>query len=267
MKQKSRSLLEQKLKKLQYQNFVIDEIDINIDLVKEMSFYRVAKIAKKIHLCEPLRIFSLTDITKIFYIEQDIRQDLTNIISYWEIHLRSILSEYYEVWYGPHGYKEKTHFFDPPIHKILLAKIAKQLDMKSQYEVIEERNIHNLADLPIWYALEVSTMHMLTLFYQILTVDKQEAIAEHFGVSSMIFSSWLSFILVVRNACAHQGLLFNRTFDRPVILPATKVANVGGAYYILNTLLAKTEFMLKFRRDKSSENCLGYEWVKKYYGL
>lgn len=235
--------IEKRLLSLKKHNIILDNMEVNAMKIAEIGYYRISQIIKRIHEQEPKRETELSQIIEIFYGEQELRSFLDQLISFWEISLRTLMSEAYSLWYGSFGYKDEQFFSDKRLHGVLMHKIEKQLDMKTLYEVIDDRKYEKIDNLPIWVAAEMSTFHMLTLMYELLPENKQRTISSRFGLEPTIFLSWIQYLSVVRNACAHQGLLFCRSFEREVILPKGMKQDVYAAIYILDQLLRDSKML------------------------
>ena len=265
-----KSTIAEQIKNLEKIGVILDTCATDIDNLLRIGFFRISQIAKQIHEDDPSRQTALCDIVKIFHYEQSIRGELSEYISYLEVQLRSLITAYYVEWYGAHGYKERKNFADQAmIHGTVIGKVKKQLQMKSLYEVVDDRQIdeRNIEDLPVWTAMELSTFPMLTMFIEMLPVEKQAELALYFGVDNTILLSWVDYLVVVRNACAHQGLLFNRKFNRTPINDDGREATVGTAFYILNKLLnyepfysIKTELRKVILLEEDA-------WINKYFDI
>lgn len=256
----------ERIKNRQLPNLSLTDLDKNISVITQIGFDRFMQFVTKIDEQEPDRIVTIYDIFTAFTIEQNIRAFLTTEISDAELLLRSVIGEYYLLWYGAHGYKKSDLFPDAETHDYLMYKVKKQLKMQPQYEVTALNLTDDIYELPIWAAMEIATFQMLTIFFKILPVDQQNEIATQFGLDATTFFSWLEFILVVRNACAHQGLLFGRHFNRKTILPKPYSRSVYAANYVLAHLLStnfaeQEENISQFFSDSEDK------WMMKYYGI
>lgn len=260
-------VIKRRLLTLKHYNVTLDNIDENTEIISKIGYYRISQIVKRVHKVEPMRKMMLSELIAIFYKEQSLRKELNSMITHIELMLRTQFTERYHTWFGTFGYQQQSHFENQKLHAILMRKIAKQVDMKSIYEFIDDFRMRTFEELPIWMAAEMSTFHMLTLFFDILPLEKKQEIASYFGKDAAIFGTWLDFILVVRNACAHQGLLFSRKFERFVLLPENYHADIAGAVYVLNDLMRFTHLLSEdevINLDKAKMLLSGFE---EYYGF
>ncbi|MGL5042661.1 MAG: Abi family protein [Culicoidibacterales bacterium] len=257
--------IENRLKMLAHAHLKLDDLEEHSDKLRTIGYYRVSQIIKRIHHVEPKRIVTLAQVIDIFNGEQKLRGILSELISYFEITMRSHISEAYLQWFGRNGYKDEKNFPNKQLYPILMRKITKQVDMKSLYEVIDYKKYTDIEQLPIWIAIEMSTFHMLTLFVEVLPGDKQAFLAEKFNLDRETFISWINYILVVRNACAHQGLLFSRKFERDVILAPGTSPDVFAALNMLKVLLGDTQFSEVERIFKQSGDIAELMNFMNYY--
>ncbi len=66
--------------------------------------------------------------------------------------------------------------------------------------------------MPVWMASEIMTFGCMLTFFHGSPYDIRKKIADVFGITDEVFSSWLLTLNVVRNICAHHGRLWNREF-------------------------------------------------------
>ena len=65
--------------------------------------------------------------------------------------------------------------------------------------------------MPIWVAIEIWDLGMLSRFYGGMQREDQKQIAQLFGLSDgHILANWLAHINLLRNIAAHHGRLWNR---------------------------------------------------------
>lgn len=64
--------------------------------------------------------------------------------------------------------------------------------------------------MPVWIASEIMTFGCMLTFFRGSPHDVRKKIADIFGITEEVFSSWLLTLNTVRNICAHHGRLWNR---------------------------------------------------------
>lgn len=75
---------------------------------------------------------------------------------------------------------------------------------------------------PCWLALEATSMGTLVSLYSAMKPGRlRSRIAEHYGVSDIIFNSWLHHLVYIRNMCAHHNRLWNKTLSVEALVPGS----------------------------------------------
>ena len=68
--------------------------------------------------------------------------------------------------------------------------------------------------VPIWHALEFSSLGTVSKFYANLAAcGAKRGIAAHYGLDTSFVESWLASLSFVRNECAHGGVLYGRELE------------------------------------------------------
>jgi len=80
---------------------------------------------------------------------------------------------------------------------------------------------------PFWMVAEVLTLGSLSLLYNGLGDSSLKArIAQPFGLTAKVMTSWLHSLSHLRNICAHHGRLWNRTFSISPKVPPHLTATI-----------------------------------------
>ena len=74
------------------------------------------------------------------------------------------------------------------------------------------------AILPVWVAVHVLDWGSLRMLYDFARDEQRRAVANQLNISESQLSSWLLCLNDVRNACAHHGRLYSRTFPKSPML-------------------------------------------------
>ena len=88
--------------------------------------------------------------------------------------------------------------------------------MKSHF--IQHYKSEYSGKLPIWVAVHILEWGQLAMLFKMAPIHCQDSIANSLQLSRPQVNSWLENLRILRNICAHQGRLFNRTL-RQVKLP------------------------------------------------
>ncbi|MHB1484248.1 MAG: Abi family protein [Saccharofermentanales bacterium] len=72
--------------------------------------------------------------------------------------------------------------------------------------------------VPLWVLVNVLTFGNISKFYGILKIQDRQAIAKEFGIAHNVFFSYLKFMSMFRNLCAHDERLYNTKFTNTEIV-------------------------------------------------
>ena len=117
---------------------------------------------------------------------------------------------------GPSGFdkenKHETKKYRKWIHSYEISLKRSQEDFIRHY-----RDEYN-GKLPILVAVHILEWGQLAMLFKMAPIHCQDSIADSLHLTRPQVNSWLENLRILRNICAHQGRLFNRTL-RQVKLP------------------------------------------------
>ena len=117
---------------------------------------------------------------------------------------------------GPSGFdkenKHETKKYRKWIHSYEISLKRSQEDFIRHY-----RDEYN-GKLPIWVAVHILEWGQLAMLFKMAPIHCQDSIADSLHLTRPQVNSWLENLRILRNICARQGRLFNRTL-RQVKLP------------------------------------------------
>ena len=117
---------------------------------------------------------------------------------------------------GPSGFnKENNHETDE--YRRWISSYNRNL-RRSQEDFIQHYKSEYSGKLPIWVAVHILEWGQLAMLFKMAPIHCQDSIASSLELSRPQVNSWLENLRILRNICAHQGRLFNRTL-RQVKLP------------------------------------------------
>lgn len=112
---------------------------------------------------------------------------------------------------GAFWYLDSSNFSRPVKHAETLSKIGVEFSRSDEEFIQSFMKKYSNPMPPSWMMLEISSFGVLSSLYSYLIPgkDKRE-IANFFGLTDSVFSSWLHSIVYLRNVCAHHSRLWNR---------------------------------------------------------
>jgi len=161
------------------------------------------------------------DIILHYHFDKKLRATVNEYLERIEVALRSKLTDYYCINHGFYWFTQYDLYDDKKVYDSINAEIAdKFVEPQERFLKYFKRKYTSESLPPSNMAMEILTLGKLSRLYKGLSNDSEKmAIANDFGVPSVILSSWLIYLNNVRNICAHHGRLWNRgiTADRPII--------------------------------------------------
>ncbi|MGY2897074.1 Abi family protein [Deinococcus sp. UYEF24] len=115
-------------------------------------------------------------------------------------------------WYADADLFSHSEYFD---HAAFLARVTEDFHALPELFVGHYRERYGQdTPPPIWMIAETMSLGSWSkLFEALATQDDRDAITAPLGIRASTFASWLHALTVVRNVCAHQSRLYDRTFN------------------------------------------------------
>lgn len=181
--------------------------------------------------------FTVDTLLKIYSFDQQLSHIIFNMLSKIEIAIRTrlcdaLLSKYNDalVLYDPEAFYDKRIFWKN------LASISSEIARSKDVFITHNFNNHD-GHIPIWAAVEVLSLGTISKIIKNLASGAGSSYEKFSSYYTFItpkginrrpqiktLSSWLQTITVLRNRCAHNARLYNRTISTvPEILIRDKV--------------------------------------------
>lgn len=186
------------------------------------------------------------DVVKLYYFDFDLRNLLMRYINRIEINFRTYLT--YSV---SNKYKDSpTWFADPAIMNIQYANTFETRVYDETFRntpVIKRHHQHHINDkyAPAWKTIEFMTFGSILKLYSNLRSDIiKSGIARYYGIKSVnVFLNYMETIKVIRNTCAHGGVLFDISLPLSIkngpagLLDGTNKNKLKGAILVISYIL------------------------------
>ena len=227
--------IDEQIDILRSRGIVIDDIETARKALETISYYRLSgysypfrqydkesrtrsdQFSPKTHLEQILALYRFDERlrTTTFQELSRIEVGLRALIGYTlgtehpYLHLASLRL-------GPSGFnKENNHETDE--YRRWISSYNRNL-RRSQEDFIQHYKSEYSGKLPIWVAVHILEWGQLAMLFKMAPIHCQDSIASSLQLSRPQVNSWLENLRILRNICAHQGRLFNRTL-RQVKLP------------------------------------------------
>ena len=209
---------------------------------------------------------SFDDIWHIYAFDRRLRLLVMDAVERIEVTLRAQLAYHHSNAYGPFGYVTRKENL-PNLGRYdseLLHKIRNQINANCNDVImkfkLEYGSCHNYP--PIWMTVEVISFGALVNLYRSLPNFIKQQISDVFGVSDLVFDSWLMSLRWVRNTCAHHGRLWNVLLPtKPMIPRQTKYRQWHTPQSIENTHIFAILTICKWCLDRIAPSSSWYQRV------
>lgn len=168
--------------------------------------------------------------------DEQLRHLLWPFILQVEIRFRTHIAYYIAHQFGPLGYREITNFLSATYAQEIIDEIDTAIK-KSEREVFIQhyKQCYN-SEFPIWVIVEVLPFGVLSkLFSNLHDADKTNITKEHYGLDGRVVNSYLTALSAVRNICAHNGRVYNKTLPIGIKISThnkKKLQTAYGAKYL-----------------------------------
>ncbi|WP_072622240.1 Abi family protein [Spirulina major] len=152
---------------------------------------------------------SFSDILALYTFDRKLRLHLLDALEHIEISIRRHFAYELSMDSGAHAHLQ-SGLFDRYWQSNI--EYLKQRVQESTEDFIEHFKNNYSEDLPpLWVVVEV--MYFRTVSYWLSSLKKdivKRRIAKHYQISPQVLVSWVHYLSVIRNTCAHHSRLWNR---------------------------------------------------------
>lgn len=192
---------------------------------------------------------SFSDVLKLYKFDTKLSHLLFEMISSIEVSLRAHLLDALLVHKDALVLYNPEYFADKKLYWQNLGTLAHEIVRSSDVFIQHNFNKHE-GQIPVWAAVEVMSFGNLSKTIKNLKTGVGSAssilLAEYQYLSAndrlvkpslRMFSSWIQAVSILRNICAHNSRLYNRTISThlqiPIVDQPTQVSRYNGLYQIV----------------------------------
>lgn len=196
------------------------------------------------------------DIVKLYYFDFDLRNLLMRYINRIEINFRTYLT-----YYVSNTYKESPTWFADPV--IVSSQYANTFEVKVYNDtfkatpIIKRHHQHHINDkfAPAWKTVEFMTFGSILKLYSNLRSDiVKSKIAKYYGITSVnVFMNYMETIKVIRNTCAHGGVLFDISLPLSIKNGPAGILNVNLKNNLAGALLVISYIMRQISENRAND--------------
>ncbi|MBR3693055.1 MAG: Abi family protein [Erysipelotrichales bacterium] len=226
--------LDQQVQSYLDAGMIVDSIDDLKEALNSIGYYRLRGYSFQLYDKSTKKYISNTrfeDILNLYYFDRELSSLLFSMICKIEVSLRVRLSNSLlvlndaSILHDPSAFKNKSDYWKH------FSKISSEISRSN--EVFIKHNFDNYeGEVPIWSAVEVFSFGTLSKVIKNLKTGKGSVyshLANYYKYTSnkgnivipsqKALSSWIHSVYALRNICAHNSRIYNRTIHTtPVIL-------------------------------------------------
>ena len=232
--------------------------------LKSVGFYRLRGYSFHLYDNATKKYFPGTkfeDILKLYQFDQELSALIFSMISKIEIALRVRLVEALLIHGDPLILQDSSIFKEKKMYWQNMSTIASEIARSNDVFIKHNFDNHE-GEVPVWAVVEVLSFGTLSKIIKNLktgTGSTYSILASNYQYTSKkgnlvtpskkMFSSWVQAVSVLRNMCAHNSRIYNRTIHTtPEILNADKVTPAPAHNGLYQILLA-----MKYLRSSDEE--------------
>lgn len=166
---------------------------------------------------------SFEDAFKLYCFDRELRKMVNGEIEKIEVSIRAELVYRMSHKYDKYWYTYPALFRNKEKHQEQLDAIQNMYENTQEVFALSYRSKYINPFLPSWMAMELTTFGTLSFLYKELSDFKAKTeIARKYGLSDVVFESWLHILIYMRNICAHHAKLWGRNFSITSVKAKTK---------------------------------------------
>jgi abortive infection bacteriophage resistance protein len=195
-------------------------------------------------------------IVGIYEFDQKLRDILSHAIGVIEVRVRSLTAYHHAHKYGGLGYMGNQNFTDADAHEDFKRRFTNVIRQNKSSAFVRHHIVKYNGSFPIWVAVELFTVGMLSMFYSRMLLDDRKAIAKELGTDYVHFQSWLHSLTILRNRCAHYERLYGFNFKITPKLPKTTTSIAGNNRHSLFAQVFMLKLLYHNLQDKWNNDVL-----------
>jgi len=241
---------QQQLQQLIDRGLHVPDKESLLHLLEVKSYYRLSGYWYPLLADKERHIFkkgaSFETAYKIYCFDRELRHFVLAELEKIEVAIRAKLIYIFSHCHGPFWYLDKELFKDERKHKLIIEKLEKEYERSDEEFILAFRKKYSEPMPPSWMLLEVTSFGTLSvMYYNLKSGHEKRRIAEAFGLSTRVFSSWIHCLVYLRNICAHHARLWNREMSIQPMIPHkttfpwlnNKTINNKRFYFMLSILV------------------------------
>lgn len=209
---------------------------------------------------------NFSQVIDTYVFDRKLRLLLFDEIERIEVALRTQIIHHFCLEFGNNWYENPDLFPCRQYHNKFVDIIEDEISKSNEKFITHYKNKYaKPKNPPCWMTLELASFGQLSSLYKnVKSCAAKKMVAEHFSVDETILVSWLEYITVLRNRCAHHARTWNKQLPkRPKIPTHPKgkwltnppirdsfnriYVSTAIVLYLLRSIVPTTEFVKRFK--------------------
>lgn len=201
---------------LKSRNIIIEDEDFCLRTLSNLNYYRLTAYMLPYKLSGEL--YEHVTFEKIYHtyeFDRKLRSLLLTVLEEIELSLRTKLAYFHAHKYGEIGYLTEGNYNNKHKHSNFLTEFNKIIEKNKDNPFVLHHLVKYSGNFPIWVAVELFPLGMLSRFYADMTTADRRAISKNdYGIGYKQLESWLVCLTTLRNRCAHYMRLYFYRFNK-----------------------------------------------------
>lgn len=198
---------------LKNRGLIITDDDFAACVLRNINYYRFSAYLLPFRVPGSDRYEPGTTFDRVYAIYEfdgRFRSILMSAIEPIEVMLRTRIAYYHAHRYGAAGYEKSESFSDATLHEDFMKEFSDVVQKNRRTLFVRHHIEHYGARFPIWVAVELFSLGMLSKFFANLKPDDRKRISRELGLGPHHLRSWLVCLAYLRNCCAHYSRLYDQ---------------------------------------------------------
>lgn len=222
--------IDEQVERLSSHGIVVEDPAFAAQCLRNLNYYRLRAYWMTFE-CDDVVAPGTTfqDVWDIYCLDRDMRVWLWAAIEPIELKFRTQFAYFLARECGPVAYLDAKHFANKASFTKSMDDYRRELNRaKRAGEPCVLHNLTKYGELPVWAAVEIMSMGLVSNLFGNLQRDEKvdsaaaearKAISDSFGLSPRNVKSWMHHLCGIRNICGHHNRFYNRIMRiRPSLL-------------------------------------------------
>lgn len=198
---------------------IIDDKIKAVEILRRVNYYRLSAygigLKNKDNIEEYMPGISLEHIFRLYLFDSKFKNILLHIVEQIEVQLRTQISNYIALKYGPEGYMDPENFIakisrdGTDLHFSIISNFQRECERQKNIPFVKHHIEKYDGHFPVWVSVELFTFGNLSSLFDIMFPEDRKQIAGLYKTEDNYLGSWILALVEVRNICAHYGRLYN----------------------------------------------------------